>query len=360
MTAPRPRPADLPAVLDTDAGPARRVEAAGLAPVMRVHDARARALAVRGLGQWRTTDRIALRDRLVTVAGDGGLFALGDPAAPTAFIALVEQNPVWRDTPPAHDETAWVVEQLTSDPGASGAAGALLAAVETAATEAGVGLLRMDCQDDLVALRRWWQTRDYRPVDTCVLRGARRLRHEKRLNPLPIAGLRADRLPDDVLEGEEFPHGEPATLMFVVERGRVLLIHKQRGHGAGRINGPGGKLEFGETPLECAVRETEEEVCIRVREPRYAGELRFLDTDGSRIHGFVFTATAYDGEPGPTAEAVPEWFDVNAIPYERMWPDDRMWLPWVLAGERFRAAFLTHEEGIEAGMLRLGESRKGP
>ena len=38
------------------------------------------------------------------------------------------------------------------------------------------------------------------------------------------------------------------TLTFLHQHGRVLLMRKKRGHGAGKINGPGGKLESGETP----------------------------------------------------------------------------------------------------------------
>ena len=39
-----------------------------------------------------------------------------------------------------------------------------------------------------------------------------------------------------------------ATLLFVIQEGRILLIHKKRGFGRGKINGPGGKIESGETP----------------------------------------------------------------------------------------------------------------
>ena len=41
---------------------------------------------------------------------------------------------------------------------------------------------------------------------------------------------------------------QTATLMFVIDDNRVLLIRKKRGLGAGKINGPGGRLEEGETP----------------------------------------------------------------------------------------------------------------
>jgi len=53
---------------------------------------------------------------------------------------------------------------------------------------------------------------------------------------------------------------ERATLLFVIRGGEILLIRKLRGLGAGKINGPGGRIDAGETPLACAVREVEEEL----------------------------------------------------------------------------------------------------
>ena len=56
-----------------------------------------------------------------------------------------------------------------------------------------------------------------------------------------------------------------ATLTFVIRNEQILLIRKKRGLGAGKINGPGGKLDPGETPLQAAIRETEEELLTRLR-----------------------------------------------------------------------------------------------
>lgn len=139
-----------------------------------------------------------------------------------------------------------------------------------------------------------------------------------------------------------FERAEQATLMFLCDQDQVLLIRKRRGHGAGLINAPGGKLEAGETPLACAVRETREEVGIDVDpgEVRELGELRFLDLDGSRIRGWVFRADGIRATPITTAEAIPFWAPVTSMPYAAMWPGDRFWLPWVLAGRRFRASLL--------------------
>ena len=55
---------------------------------------------------------------------------------------------------------------------------------------------------------------------------------------------------------------ETATLCFVRQGTRVLMIRKKRGLGAGKINGVGGRLEPGETPETGIVREAEEELLL--------------------------------------------------------------------------------------------------
>ncbi|MBI4864331.1 MAG: NUDIX domain-containing protein, partial [Candidatus Riflebacteria bacterium] len=77
-------------------------------------------------------------------------------------------------------------------------------------------------------------------------------------------------------------------LLFVIQGDRMLLIHKKKGLGAGKINGPGGRLEPGETPARCAVREVQEELGVTVREPEWAGRLHFQFLDGYSIRGDVF------------------------------------------------------------------------
>lgn len=133
---------------------------------------------------------------------------------------------------------------------------------------------------------------------------------------------------------------ERATLLFIIRQGRILLIHKKRGLGAGKINGPGGRLDPGETPVEAAIREVEEEVCVTPQNVRPAGELLFQFCDGYSLHGYVFTATDYTGTLAETDEARPEWFPLDSIPYKRMWPDDEFWMPLMLKNIWFRGVFI--------------------
>jgi 8-oxo-dGTP diphosphatase len=126
----------------------------------------------------------------------------------------------------------------------------------------------------------------------------------------------------------------------VIRDGRILLIRKKRGLGAGKINGPGGRIGPGETPLECAIREVREELCVTPVGVRCCGELSFQFLDGLSLHGYVFTASDCEGEPRETEEATPLWTPIGKIPYDEMWADDRLWVPLMLAGTRFEGRFL--------------------
>lgn len=139
---------------------------------------------------------------------------------------------------------------------------------------------------------------------------------------------------------------EVATLLFVLKDDSVLLIRKKRGLGAGKINGPGGRLEHGETPMECAIRETNEELLINPLNVRSAGELFFHAEDMPRIHGHVYVATDYEGTPTETDEAIPIWFKVSDIPFNEMWDDDRLWLGQILAGACVKGYFTFIEETL--------------
>ena len=139
---------------------------------------------------------------------------------------------------------------------------------------------------------------------------------------------------------------EISTLLFVVKGDSVLLIRKKRGLGAGKINGPGGRLEGDETPKECAIRETREELLINPLHVREAGQLFFHAEDMPRIHGHVFVATDYEGMPTETDEAIPIWFKVSDLPFDEMWDDDRLWLAEVLQGAIVEGYFTFVEESM--------------
>lgn len=133
---------------------------------------------------------------------------------------------------------------------------------------------------------------------------------------------------------------ELATLCFVRDGFRVLMIRKKRGLGAGKINGVGGRLEKGETPEVGVVREAQEELGIRLLDIKRRGQLHFQFLDGYGLCCTVFVASQFDGTPIETEEAVPLWFDIRQLPFNEMWEDDELWLRGALEGKTFRGFFV--------------------
>ncbi|KAI5118833.1 hypothetical protein M0805_006153 [Coniferiporia weirii] len=144
------------------------------------------------------------------------------------------------------------------------------------------------------------------------------------------------------------------TNVFVCDKsaGMVLLGMKKRGFGKGMYNGFGGKVEPGESPIEGAARELEEEAGISAK-LKECGILLFVNASAEYCHYVhVYRADEYEGEPIETEEMHPHWFaipkryrseleealgEVSApeIPFAQMWPDDELWMPLLLKGEYF-------------------------
>jgi 8-oxo-dGTP diphosphatase len=50
-------------------------------------------------------------------------------------------------------------------------------------------------------------------------------------------------------------------------------------------------------------------------------------------------APGFLGDPVETEEAIPLWFELQKLPLDEMWEDDRLWLPRMLDGESFSGFF---------------------
>lgn len=148
-----------------------------------------------------------------------------------------------------------------------------------------------------------------------------------------------------------------ATLLFIVRDRQVLLIRKKRGLGAGKVNGPGGKLDDGETWMQAAIREVEEEIRVTPLNVEERGELKFQFVDGYSIDVRVFVASNYEGSPAETDEAAPLWFPVDCVPYGEMWADDVIWLPLLFVGKRFTGRFIFENDTmLDHRVVDLGDA----
>lgn len=83
--------------------------------------------------------------------------------------------------------------------------------------------------------------------------------------------------------------------VLVISNGRVLSGTRHNDFGYGLVCGPGGHVEPGETPVQAAFRETEEEFGISPKELIPLGRGPLEPDTGLRPH--LFLCTDYEGEP---------------------------------------------------------------
>ncbi len=143
------------------------------------------------------------------------------------------------------------------------------------------------------------------------------------------------------------------VITYIIDGDNVLLIYKKRGHGKGWYNGPGGKLLKNEDPLQAAIRETEEEIGVKPHTPELCGFIRFYDVYHEDWDVYIYRSFDYEGTPIESDEAKPVWFSKEKIPYDKMWEDDKYWLPVVLEGGYFVADFKFKKDKILAKNIRI-------
>lgn len=133
------------------------------------------------------------------------------------------------------------------------------------------------------------------------------------------------------------------TSLFLRQGNQILLAMKKRGFGVGMWNGPGGKIETGESVEQAMVRECQEEIGVTPKNWHAVAELDFIqdaDTDDPwHMYVLAYVADEWEGEPIESEEMMPKWFDITNIPYGDMWEDDEFWLPQVLAGNKVIGEF---------------------
>lgn len=133
-----------------------------------------------------------------------------------------------------------------------------------------------------------------------------------------------------------------ATLCYIKREGCTLMVHrikKANDIHEGKWNGLGGKLEPGETPEECVVREVYEESGLSIRDPRLCGLLMFPKFKGNDWYVFVFTAAEFSGELIESPEGRLAWIPDEELTHLNLWESDHIFFPWIREGTFFSAKF---------------------
>lgn len=97
------------------------------------------------------------------------------------------------------------------------------------------------------------------------------------------------------------------TLCFLTRGDHVLMLLRQKAPNRGLWNGVGGRIEPGEHPRACVLREVREETGFQLSDARFAGLLTWEGFEISDGGLYLFTAQAPEGEPHACSEGQLAW-----------------------------------------------------
>ena len=128
------------------------------------------------------------------------------------------------------------------------------------------------------------------------------------------------------------------TTLCYIDRGDALLLLHRTGKkddvNAGKWLGIGGKLEPGESPEACLLREVREETGLTLTEYEYRGIVDF-QSDGWSERMHLYTATETNGELTACDEGILSWVMKDKVKELPMWEGDRVFFQLLKDGEPF-------------------------
>lgn len=120
-----------------------------------------------------------------------------------------------------------------------------------------------------------------------------------------------------------------STQCYLIKDGCYLMLHrtvKENDVNKDKWIGVGGHFKLGESPEECAIRETKEETGYTLTDYRYRGIVTFDSGDGYIEYMSLFTAEGFEGEAIPCDEGELEWVPMDKVYDLELWEGDKIFL----------------------------------
>lgn len=123
------------------------------------------------------------------------------------------------------------------------------------------------------------------------------------------------------------------TLVHIEKDGKWLMMHrtkKENDENHDKWIGIGGKFKDGESPYECAVRETFEETGLMLLSAKLRGIVTFVSDEWGTEYMFVYTSDDFKGELKECDEGSLEWIKKEDTLNLPIWEADRLFLKMLI------------------------------
>ena len=139
------------------------------------------------------------------------------------------------------------------------------------------------------------------------------------------------------------------TLCYVEKENKYLMLHrikKENDMHKGLWIGLGGKMEEGESPEDCVIREVFEESGLQINSPKLRGIMTFpKDFNQEDWYVFLFTANEFTGELKLNDEGELAWIEKTKMNDLPMHEGDRYFLKWIKEHKGIFSAKFLYEAG---------------
>lgn len=128
------------------------------------------------------------------------------------------------------------------------------------------------------------------------------------------------------------------TLCYIENDGCYLMLHRTKKKNDGSFEkwlGVGGKIELGESPEECILRETKEETGLNLTDYKYRGKVNFYSNQWEDEIMYLYTATGYTGQMIECNEGELQWIPMNQVMNLKLWEGDKIFLKLLIENAPF-------------------------
>ena len=136
------------------------------------------------------------------------------------------------------------------------------------------------------------------------------------------------------------------TLCYIEKNNQYLMLHrtkKEHDPNEGKWIGVGGKLEKGETPEACLLREVEEETGLTLKNYQLRGHVLFQSDEWEDEFMYLYTATEFTGDIRECDEGDLAWVVKDTVTGLNLWEGDRIFLELLTRNQAFFTLTLKYQ-----------------